>query len=62
MIKWGEGATRNAIMALGRHAAHMPVLIDNFKPNTGGGAKDFITLLHNFLEGADRERLSRDST
>jgi hypothetical protein len=37
MIKWGEGATRNAVMGLGRHAAHMPLLIDNYKPNTGGG-------------------------
>lgn len=58
-LKWGEGATNNAIIA---HAAHMGdalLLIDNYKPTTGGGSRDFIGLLHNILEGAERERLTQ---
>ncbi len=35
------------------------LLIDNYKPSTGGGSRDFIALLHNILEGAERERLTR---
>lgn len=59
VLKWGEGATNNAIMAHAAHLSDALILIDNFKPNTGGGSRDFIALLHNILEGADRERLTR---
>ena len=61
LIKWGEGATRNAIMAFATRAHDMPLLIDNYKPNTGGGDRDFINLIHNILEGGEKDRLSRSS-
>lgn len=61
LIKWGEGATRNAIMAMAAHAHDMPLLIDNYKPNTGGGARDFVNLIHNILEGGDKDRLTRSA-
>lgn len=61
VLKWGEGATNNAIIAHAAHLADAVILIDNFKPNTGGGAKAFIALLHNIVEGAERERLTRTS-
>lgn len=62
VLKWGEGATNNAIIAHAAHLADAPILIDNYKPSTGKGAKDFISLLHNILEGGERERLTRQST
>lgn len=62
LLKWGEGATRNAIMTLAASAHDMPVMIDNYKPNTGDGASGFNTLIHNIIEGGNRERLRRDGT
>lgn len=59
LIKWGEGATRNAIMAMATHAHDLPLLIDNFKPSTGGGTRDFVNLIHNILEGGEKDRLNR---
>ncbi|MSP11815.1 MAG: DUF927 domain-containing protein [Chloroflexi bacterium] len=59
LIKWGEGATRNAIMALATYAHDLPLLIDNYKPSTGDGARGFINLMHNLLEGGEKDRLSR---
>ncbi|MBI4332609.1 MAG: DUF927 domain-containing protein [Chloroflexi bacterium] len=58
LIKWGEGATRNAVMTLASHAYDLPFLIDNYKPITGGGAKDFVNLIHNILEGGEKDRLT----
>lgn len=62
LVKWGEGATRNAIMAMASHAGDMPFLIDNYKPTTGGGRTDFQNLIHNILEGGNKDRLNRDSS
>lgn len=62
LLKWGEGATRNAIMTLAASAHDMPLMIDNYKPNTGDGDKGFNTLIHNIIEGGNRERLRRDGT
>jgi|GEM_PF-3946576 len=62
LIKWGEGATRNAIMNFATHAHDMPLLLDNYKPTTGGGPRDFVNLIHNILEGGEKDRLTRQST
>ncbi len=59
LLKFGEGATRNAIMAFATHAPDMPLFIDNFKPSTGDGSRGLINLIHNLLEGADRARSDR---
>lgn len=61
LIKMGEGATKNAVMALAASAYDLPLLIDNYKPNTGGGSRDFINLVHNLLEGGEKDRLNRNS-
>jgi hypothetical protein len=61
ILKWGEGATRNAIMRYATYAHDLPFLIDNYKPTTGGGANDFVNLMHNILEGRERARLNRAS-
>ncbi len=59
LIKWGEGATRNAVMALAASASDLPFFIDNYKPQTGDGERDFINLIHNILEGGEKDRLNR---
>lgn len=59
IIKWGEGATRNAIMSMAAQAHDMPFFIDNYKPTTGGGKNDFKNLIHNIMEGSDKDRLNR---
>jgi len=61
LIKWGEGATRNAVMELAASLADVPLLLDNYKPTTGGGASDFVNLLHNVVEGSEKLRLDRSS-
>ena len=61
LLKWGEGATRNAIMSMAARAHDLPLLIDNYKPNTGGGGKDFVALIHNILEGGEKDRLNASS-
>lgn len=59
LLKFGDGATRTAIMSFAAHAHDLPLFIDNYKPNTGNGKNDFINLIHNILEGGDRKRADR---
>lgn len=61
LIKWGEGATRNAVMAYATITHDMPLLIDNYKPTTGNGGHDFTNLVHNIMEGGEKERLTRSA-
>lgn len=62
LVKWGEGATRTAIMLMASHAHDMPLLVDNYKPSTGGGRRDFENLVHNIMEGSDKDRASRNAS
>lgn len=61
LVKWGQGATNNALMAMAVAAYDLPFLIDNYKPNTGDGPKAFINLIHNIVEGGEKDRLQRNS-
>jgi hypothetical protein len=61
LVKWGQGATNNALMAMAISAYDLPFLIDNYKPNTGDGPKAFINLIHNIVEGGEKDRLNRAS-
>lgn len=60
LIKLGEGITRNALMAIATQACDIPLFIDNYKPNTDT-ANGFVTLIHNILEGGEKERLNRNA-
>ncbi|MCA9979878.1 MAG: DUF927 domain-containing protein [Anaerolineales bacterium] len=60
-IKWGQGATQNAMMKLASMATDLPLLIDNYKPNTGGGGRAFVNLMHAIIEGGEKKRLNRNS-
>lgn len=62
LIKLGEGSTRNAIMAYATCAHDLPLFIDNYKPNTGFGVHDLVNLIHNILEGGEKDRLTRAAT
>lgn len=62
LIKFGEGATRVAIMLFAATCHDLPFLLDNYKPNTGGGAKDFVNVIHNILEGGDKDRGTMQAT
>jgi hypothetical protein len=59
LLKLGEGATRNAILGYAAQAHDLPFFLDNFKANTGDGARGLVNLIHNLLEGGERERLNR---
>lgn len=62
LVKFGQGATNNSIMQNMTRANDLPFLVDNYKPGTGGGAKDIINLIHASLEGGEKDRLNRDAT
>jgi len=62
LIKLGEGSTRNAVMAYATNAHDLPLFIDNYKPNTGFGFNDLVNLIHNILEGGEKDRLTRAAT
>jgi hypothetical protein len=61
LLKLGEGATRNAILRYAAQAHDLALPIDNYKPNTGDGSGGLVSLVHNLMEGGDRERLSREA-
>jgi putative DNA primase/helicase len=61
LVRWGEGATRNAIMKQAASTDDMPFVIDNFKPGTGDGARGFVNLVHAMMEGGEKDRLNRSS-
>lgn len=56
LVKWGQGATNTAVMALAKSIYDLPFLIDNYKPNTGDGSRAFINLIHNIVEGGEKDR------
>lgn len=56
IIKWGHGTTPNALIALAAEASDLPFFIDNYKPTTGRGSKDFIGFIHNAVEGGEKWR------
>jgi len=61
LTKWGDGATANALMGMSTRANDLPFFIDNFKPGTGGGVRAFIGLIHNMMEGGEKDRLNRNA-
>ena len=61
LTKWGEGATENALMQMATQAHDLPFLIDNYKPNTGRGANGWVAVVHNILEGGEKDRLNRSA-
>lgn len=60
-IKWGYGGTMNAMMHMAAYANDLPILLDNFKPNVGGGDRAYVSIVHSLVEGGEKKRLNRNS-
>lgn len=62
LIKWGAaGSTVNALAEICSKASDLPLLIDNYKPNTGH-KEEFTRFIHMVMEGGTKARLTRSST
>jgi hypothetical protein len=61
LIKFGLGTTANSLQAILTRASNMPVLIDNYKTNTGKGGQDAVSMIQAALEGGEKIRLNRNS-
>lgn len=61
LIRWGQGATQNALMHYATFCADLPFLIDNYKPGTSRDPNDFVKLIHALIEGGEKDRLKKDS-
>jgi hypothetical protein len=59
LLTWGQGATVNAVLEMAAAAGDLPMLIDNYKPNTGNGEKDFADVMHAISEGSTKSRVTR---
>jgi len=61
LLKWNEGATTNAMLAIIAGAGCLPVGLDNFKTTSRDSAGKFVSTIHTVLEGRERERLTRNA-
>jgi len=62
LIKWGAaGSTTNALAEICSKASDLPLLLDNYKPNTGH-KEEFTKFIHMVMEGGTKARLTRSST
>jgi hypothetical protein len=58
-LRFAEGATDNAIVKTCALARHLPVLVDNYKPNIAGGETRLIQIITMIVEGKDKQRLDQ---
>lgn len=58
-IRFGEGATVAGIIKTCATAGDLPILIDNYKPNLGGGEQDLLKIIQSVVEGKDKLRLDQ---
>jgi hypothetical protein len=59
LIRLGPGSTVNAIITYATYAHDLPIVIDNFKPNTGLGQRGLTSIIHAIMEGGEKDRLTR---
>lgn len=57
-VRFHKGATDNAAIKTASVTGHLPLLIDNYKPNIGGGEKKLVQMVSSIVEGADKLRLN----
>ncbi len=62
LVRFGEGATKNALMAVAAEHVDAPFVIDNYKSNTSRGEKDFVEVIHALVEGTEKLRLTRQAS
>jgi hypothetical protein len=61
LIRWGDGATTNAIEHMAAMTGPFPFIIDNFKIYNEKDIPRFQRLIHAVLEGGEKDRLTKDS-
>ena len=61
LLRWGEGATLNAMLSIVSGCGCLPAGIDNYKATSRDSAGKFVSVVHTVLEGRERERLNRNA-
>ena len=61
LMRWGAGATPNAIMKAATTSGFLPFLVDNYKPLKIDDSSNLIGMIQAVLEGSDKARLTSDS-
>jgi hypothetical protein len=61
LIKFGLGTTANSLQAILTRASYVPMMVDNFKTNTGKGGQDAVGMIQAALEGGEKIRLNRNA-
>ena len=59
LIRLGPGSTVNSVITHASYVNDLPILIDNFKPNTGLGQRGLISIIHAVMEGGEKDRLNQ---
>lgn len=61
LLRWGEGSTVKAALAIIALCGCLPSNLDNYKNTQRDGAGKFVSVVHTALEGRERERLNREN-
>lgn len=61
LVRWGDGATSNAIEHLAAMTGPFPFVTDNFKIYSEKDVPRFQRLIHAVLEGGEKDRMTKDS-
>jgi hypothetical protein len=61
LMRWGAGATTNALMKAAATSGFLPFLVDNYKPLNKDDEPNLVSLIQAVLEGSDKARLTSDS-
>lgn len=59
IIRFGEGATEAGLIKTASVARDIPMLIDNYKPNVGGGEPQLVRVINSIVEGTEKIRLDQ---
>jgi len=61
LLRWGDGATTNAMLSIASACGCLPAGVDNYKATHRDGPSKFVSMVHTVLEGRERERLNRNA-
>jgi len=61
LLRWGDGATTNAMLSIASACGCLPTGVDNYKATHRDGPSKFVSMVHTVLEGRERERLNRNA-
>jgi len=61
IVRFGEGATANALMKLAADSGCLPFFVDNYKPIKKDDPARLVSLIHAVLEGSEKRRLTKEA-